>query len=82
MCTSKGINMVQRLQSAAARIIFGNFEYVNVRGEDIVRALKWPTVYKNRKAVIPHCHIDVQMGPWLAPNCLCDQDHQVHLLTV
>lgn len=34
---------VQRLQNYAARIVTNNFDYVNTRGEDLVRGLKWQT---------------------------------------
>ena len=41
-CTEKHMKVAQRLQNAAARIITGNYDYINFRGEDIVKHLKWP----------------------------------------
>ena len=36
--------LVKRLQHRAARIVTGNRDYVNVRGEGLVRELGWQTV--------------------------------------
>ena len=36
--------MIQRLQNAAARIIAGNYDYINFREEDLVKQIKWETV--------------------------------------
>ena len=37
--TAHNINKVQRLQNRAARILTGNFDYVNTRGIDLVKNL-------------------------------------------
>ena len=37
--TAHNINKVQRLQNRAARILTGNFDYVNTRGIDLVKTL-------------------------------------------
>ena len=42
------LSRVQRLQNRAARIITGNFDYINVRGIDIVKRLKWINVIARR----------------------------------
>ena len=43
--TSKyNLSKVQRLHNRAARIITGDFDYVHVRGIDIVKNLKWMNV--------------------------------------
>ena len=39
---------MQRLQNRAARIITGNFDYINVRGIDIVKRLQWMNVIERR----------------------------------
>ena len=39
---------MQRLQNRAARIITGNFDYVHVRGIDIVKQLKWMNAIERR----------------------------------
>ena len=41
----KDISRVQRLQNICGRIITGQFDY-NIRGVDIVKSLKWMTVYE------------------------------------
>ena len=38
------INYLQRIQNRAARILTGNYDYVNIRGVDIVKRLKWMNV--------------------------------------
>ena len=38
------IQKLQRAQNYAARIVSGNFDYVNFRSLDLLHALKWPTV--------------------------------------
>ena len=43
---------MQRLQNRAARIITGKFDYVNVRGIDIVKRLKWMNVIARREYVV------------------------------
>ena len=40
--------MIQRLQNRAARIITGNFDYINVRGFELVRQLGWQPIEKRR----------------------------------
>ena len=40
----ENINKIQRLQNQAARIILNDFDYVNVRGIDLVKKLKWMNV--------------------------------------
>jgi hypothetical protein len=43
-CTRKNIDVVQRLQNRAARIVSGNFDIINVRGIDLVKELGWQTI--------------------------------------
>ena len=44
-CATQGLlDKVQRCQNLAARIITNNFEYIDSRGEDIVRQLGWQTI--------------------------------------
>ena len=43
--TSQGnMHKLQRAQNYAARLVSGNFDFINHRGEDIVKSLNWPTV--------------------------------------
>lgn len=43
-CNAVNINAIQKLQNRAARIITSNFDIINVRGEDLVKQLKWQTI--------------------------------------
>ena len=44
-CTTQAnLDKIQRLQNYAARIIEGNFDYINTRGLDLVTKLGWMTV--------------------------------------
>ena len=65
------MHTAQSLQNQAARIITGNFDYVNTRGEDLVRSLKWQTLQERRKFHIATLMYKCVNG--LAPNYLCDQ---------
>ena len=42
--TLKNLAKVQRIQNYAARIITGEFDYINVRGVDLVKKLGWMSV--------------------------------------
>ena len=42
------LNKIQRLQNRAARIITGNHDYVNTRGIELVKTLKWMCVSQRR----------------------------------
>ena len=46
--TAHNINKVQRLQNRAARILTGNFDYVNTRGIDLVKNLGLMNVTQRR----------------------------------
>ena len=46
--TAHNINKVQRLQNRAARILTGNFDYVNTRGIDLVKNLGMMNVTQRR----------------------------------
>ena len=46
--TAHNINKVQRLQNRAARILTGNFDYVNTRGIDLVKNLGLMNVIQRR----------------------------------
>jgi hypothetical protein len=40
-CTNVNIKVIQRLQNRAARIVTGCFDFINIRGIDLVKQLKW-----------------------------------------
>ena len=69
--TAKALKETQRLQNAAARVITGNFDYVNVRGADLVRELKWQTMAERQRFHTATLMYKCIYG--LAPNYLCDQ---------
>ena len=47
-CSSKYVEKLSRLQKRAARIVTGNFDYVNCHGMDLVRKLKWQSFQQRR----------------------------------
>ena len=47
-CTHKNIDLVQRVKNHAARLIMGNFDYINSRGIDLVKSLNLYTVCERR----------------------------------
>ena len=46
--TQQNLNLVQRLQNHAARLITGNFDYINTRGIDLVKSLGLYTIVERR----------------------------------
>ena len=46
--TQKDIDLVQRVQNHAARLIMGNFAYINCRGIDLVKSLNLYTIRERR----------------------------------
>ena len=46
--TQKNIDLVQRVQNQAARLIMGNFDYINCRGIDLVKRLDLYTIREKR----------------------------------
>ena len=40
--------LIQRLQHRAARIVLSNFDYINVRGHDLVKQLGWQSIDTRR----------------------------------
>ena len=47
-CSDVNKSAIQRLQNRAARIILGNFDFINVRGQDLVAQLGWQTIDQRR----------------------------------
>ena len=47
-CSDFNKMMIRRLQHRAARIILRNFDYINVRGHDLVLQLGWQTLEQRR----------------------------------
>ena len=51
-CAAVDLGHIQRLPKRAARIINNNFDYVNTRGLDLVKSLKWSTFEDRQKYLI------------------------------
>ena len=51
-CSDFNKNMIFRLQKRAARIVTGNFDYINTRGYDLMQELKWQTFHERRNYFI------------------------------
>ena len=51
--TQKNIDLFQRVQNHAARLIMGNFDYINCRGIDLVKRLNLYTIRERRDYVFP-----------------------------
>ena len=66
--TDTNIRKIQRIQSLAARIITGNFDYIHSSGVDIVRSLHLQTVKERRDYFI--CVLLFKCIHGLAPNYL------------
>ncbi len=48
-CNEYSKNMIFRLQKRAAWIVTGNFDFINVRGQDIMNELGWQTLEQSKK---------------------------------
>ena len=71
VCGAAGSRKAQGLQNQAARIITGNFDFINTRGEELVRELKWQTLSERRTFHVATLMFKCVNGQ--APNYLCDQ---------
>jgi len=64
------IKKIQRMQNYAARIVVNNFDYINVRGANLVKELHWMNV-KDRCSYFT-CILTFKCLHSLAPNYVCD----------
>ena len=64
------IKEIQRIQNMAARIIFNNFDFINVRSADLIQQLNWITVTERRDFLMAKLMYKCLNG--LAPNYLSD----------
>ena len=69
--TAHNINKVQRLQNIAARILTGNYDYVNTRWIDLVKTLGFMNVSQRRDYFMIILMFKSIHG--LVPNYLCDE---------
>ena len=44
----QNLHKIQRMQNRAARIVSGNYDYVNTRGIELVKSLQWTNVHQRR----------------------------------
>jgi hypothetical protein len=68
--TEMNLKRVQRVQNYAARLVLCNYDYVNVRGIDLVKRLKWMNV--NERCMYFTCILMFKCIHGLAPSYLCD----------
>ena len=68
--SNQNIRKIQLLQNRTARIITGNYDYINIRGIDLVRQLKWMTITQRRDYFTSLMMFKCVHG--MAPNYLCD----------
>lgn len=68
--TMINLDKIQRLQNLAARIILNDFDYINTRGINLVKQLKWMNVLERRKYFEQLLMYKCIHG--MAPEYLCD----------
>ena len=69
--TQKNIDLVQRVQNHAARLIMGNFDYINCRGIDLVKRLDLYTIRERRDYFLTTLMFKAIHG--IAPHYLSDR---------
>ena len=67
----KNINQVQRLQNLGARTVKNNYDYITVRGKDLVKQLGWHSCEDRYKYMVSNLMFKSINN--LASNYLCDQ---------
>ena len=69
--TQENLTLVQRLQNHAARLILGNFDYINFRGIELVKSLGLYTIEERRDYFLAMLMFKSIHG--IAPAYLCNQ---------
>jgi hypothetical protein len=69
--SKRNLNKLQRLQNYAARIVSGNYDYIETRGIDIVHELAWQTLQERRDYLL--ASLMFKCTHELAPEYLTDQ---------
>ena len=69
--TQENIDLVQRVQNHAARLIMGNFDYINSRRIDLVKSLNSYTIRERRDYFLLILMLKAIHG--IAPNYLSDR---------
>ncbi len=67
-CNEYSKNMIFRLQKRAARIVTGNFDFIYVRGQDIMNELGWQTLEQRKKQYVSSLMFKSMHG--LNPHCI------------
>ena len=61
--TQKNIDLVQRVQNHAARLITGNFDFINCRGIDLIKSLNLYTIREKKEIIsLQHWCLKLTMG--------------------
>ena len=69
--SNNNIKRIQRLQNYAARVVTGNFDYINHRGTDLIKSLCWMNVVQRRNYFTLVLMFKCLRG--LAPNYLSNE---------
>ena len=77
--TQKNIDLVQKVQNHAARLIMGNFDYINCRGIDLVNRLDLYTIRERRDYFLTTLMFKAIHG--IAPHYLSDRI-DMHLISM
>ena len=64
-------NLVKRIKKRAAHIVFNNFDFINVKGEDLIVSLKWQTLEERRLYFLSTLMYKAIHGT--APQYMCNQ---------
>ena len=64
-------NLIHRIQKRAARIVLNNFDFINVRGQDLVESLKWQTLTERKQYFLATLMYKAIHGD--APQYMCNQ---------
>ena len=67
----QNLHKIQRLQNRAARIVSGNYDYVNTRGIELVKSFQWMNVHQRRDYFMSILMFKCIHG--LAPDYLCNE---------
>ena len=78
--TQQNIDLVQRVQNHAARLITGNFDYINCRWIDLVKSLNLYTVRDRRDYFLTSLMFKAIHG--IAPTYLSDRFSWISMLII
>ena len=80
-CSEYNKNMVSRLQKRGARIVKSNFDFVNIRGTELMNELQWQTIDRRKDyflSTLMYKCIHSEAPTWLMNNILmASENHNV-----